>query len=136
MTKAASRIVTFIAVGVLIFGLVQLVQAVAIGARSSTAISYGADSTQLMVRAILAIVWACIFFWQAFQLYRHRESSLTLLPLGIIVVIYLLYQLVLASFSASAIDQQRWLILAIAVGCAIVLGWFAQWRIGRSAGES
>ena len=134
MTKSNSRIVTFIASGVLIFGLVQLVQATAIRSRSAIAVDYGANSIQLTVRIILAIVWACIFIWQAFQLYRHRQSSLSLRPLGATFAIYLLYQLVLAWFSYSVIDQQRWVILMIVVVCAIIFGWVIQRRFAEPYG--
>ena len=129
MTKSKTRTVTFIAIGVLIFGLVQLGQAAAISARSGIATDYGANSTQLLVRIVLAVGWACVFIWQAFQLYRHRQSSLTLRPLGAILVFYVLYQLVLALFSDSMVDQQRWVILMIVASCAIVLGWIYQQRI-------
>lgn len=132
MTKSNSRIVTFIAVGVLIFGLVQLGQAAAISVRSNIAADYGANSTQITARIILALGWACVFVWQAFQLYRYRQSSLNLIPLGSILVGFLLYQLVFALLSTSPIDQQRWVLSMIVVICIIVLGWVFQRRYGRS----
>lgn len=125
MTKQNSRIVTFIAAGVLIIGLVQLWQAWVINSRSPIAASYGVSSIQLQVRIVLTLVWACIWIWQAFQLYRHQQSNRALRPLGGIIILYTLYRLVLAVMSPSIIDQQRWvLLLVLAIAALIgVISW-------------
>ena len=128
MTKHKPRTVTFIAIGVLIIGLIQLWQIISISSQSLIAIDYGASSTQIQVRAILTFVWACVWVWQAFQLYRHRQSHPTLFPLGCILVLYTLFRLALAFMSASPIDQQRWIVLLILTVASIVIGLVYQRR--------
>lgn len=125
MTKQNSRIVTFTAASVLIIGLVQLWQAWVINSRAPIAASYGVSSVQLQARVVLTLVWACIWIWLAFQLYRHQQSNRALLPLGGIIILYTLYRLILAVLSPSIIDQQRWpLLLVIAVAAlAVVINW-------------
>lgn len=128
MTTHKPQTVTFIAIGVLIIGLIQLWQAVTISSQSLIAIDYGASSTQIQVRTILTFVWACIWIWQAFQLYRHRQSYPTLFPLGCIIVLYTLFRLALALMSASPIDQQRWIVLLVLAVSSIVAGLIYQRR--------
>jgi len=123
MTKQHSRIVTFIAVSVLIIGLIQLWQAWGINSRSPIAISYGVSSIQLQVRSILTLLWGCIWIWQAFQLYRHQQSNRAWFQLSGTIIFYTLYRLILVVISPSIIDQQRWvvgLILAIVALVAIL----------------
>ncbi|MFT5197290.1 MAG: putative membrane protein [Cellvibrionaceae bacterium] len=122
MTKPNSRIVTFIATGVLIIGLFQFWQAAAISTRSLIATSYGINSTPIQVRTIFTIVWGCIWIWNAFQLYRHRQSSRTMLLFVSSIIMYTLFQLILALLSPSIIDQQRWVTLLIPAFFAIVGG--------------
>lgn len=122
MTKPKSRIVTFIAASVLIIGLVQLWQAIAIYTGSLIAISYGANLIQLLIRTVLTLLWAGIWVWQAFQLYRHRQSRPTLTPLTGVIILYTFYRTILSFYSPSMIDQHRLSALLLIAGCSVAGG--------------
>jgi len=112
-TRTKSQIVTFVAIGVLIIGLIHFWQVVTISTRAPIASSYGVNPNPIIVRQLLAFVWASVWLWQAFQLYRHRQSEPKWLPLGGAIMVYTLFQSIQSFISPSLIDQQRWLLLVM-----------------------